>query len=390
VSSQSKLRVLTISHGAVSRDIGRLRYHPLAVSSRLDVHLVAPACWREYDRMMFADPKGDPGVTLHVEPILLPYLPVVNWYAHLYPRLGKLIRSIQPDVIHLWEEPWSFVALQATLLRGSAALVLEVDQNILKRLPPPFEAIRRYVLRRTDLILARSPDAAAVVRARGFCGPARPVGYGVDQSVFRPLISRRAAPARGAPLRIGYVGRLIEEKGLDDVVTAMTLVEQPVELAIMGEGPHEGRLRKRARDLGLERRVAFRGWGSASEVADFIKMADITVLLTWTTASVREQFGRAIVESQSCGVPVIGSTCGAIPSVVAEGGWIIPEHDPKGLAQVLERLHASPDEIAARGAAGLKNVAARFTYEMTAQTLDAAWNEAHNVHRQSEVYDENV
>ena len=256
---------------------------------------------------------------------------------------------MQPDVIHLWEEPWSIVALQAARLRGDAALVLEVDQNILKRLPPPFEAIRRYVLRRTDLILSRSPDASEVVRACGFDGPARSIGYGVDQAVFRPAHDAAApAPAEGRALRLGYVGRLIEEKGLDDALVAMKLAHIPAELAIMGEGPYERQLRRRVLQLGLGAKVSFRGWGSASEVAGFIGGCDVTLLLTRTTGAVREQFGRAIIESQACGVPVIGSTCGAIPDVVAEGGWIVPESDPGALAELLNRLQADPGEISSR------------------------------------------
>src|SRR5258706_11167942 len=178
VSNQSKLRILSIAHPAVSRDIGRLRYHPFAEMKGLDVHLLAPARWVEYGRRMRADPADDPGVTMHIEPVLLDHLPGVKWYGHFYPRLHSIIGSVKPDVIHLWEEPWSVVALQAALLRKDAALVLEVDQNILKRLPPPFEAIRRHVLKKTDLILSRSPEANDVVRARGFTGPIRPIGYG--------------------------------------------------------------------------------------------------------------------------------------------------------------------------------------------------------------------
>ena len=139
---------------------------------------------------------------MHIEPIILPSLPGVKWYGHFHAKLGEIIRRVQPDVIHLWEEPWAIVALQATLLRGNAALVIEADQNILKRLPPPFEAIRRYVLRRTDLILSRSPDATAVVRARGFDGPCRPIGYGVDRAVFSPA-HETARPARGRGLAAG-------------------------------------------------------------------------------------------------------------------------------------------------------------------------------------------
>ncbi len=339
-----------------------------------DVHLLAPLRWHQFGRTMHADPGGDPGFTLHAERIALPSLPGVKWYAHIYPRLGRIIADLRPDVVHLWEEPWSFVALQATLLRSDAALVLEVDQNILKRLPPPFESIRRFVLRRTDLVLSRSPDATAVVRACGFKGPVRPIGYGVDQITFCP--TTRPERSENVPLRIGYVGRIVEEKGLDDALTAMTMTHSAIELSIMGEGPHEAHLRRRLKQLGLEEKVSIRGWGRPSEVAGFMRAADVTILLTRTTPSVREQFGRAIVESQSCGVPVIGSACGAIPAVTGEGGWIIPERDPGALAQLLDHLCATPEEIAVRGLAGLANVAGRFTYETVARSLGGAWREA--------------
>ncbi len=380
--SDRPLRVLSIAHTAVSRETGRLRYHPFASMPGFEVHLLAPSRWLQFGRTMTADPAGDPGVTMHVERITLPSLPGVKWYGHFYAKLGRIVETVRPDVIHLWEEPWSIVALQAALLRRDAAMVLEVDQNILKRLPPPFETIRRYVLRRTDLILSRSPNATAVVRACGFDGPVRAIGYGVDRDVFSP--AHETAPARqeGAALRLGYVGRLIEQKGLDDALRAMTLAQSRVHLAIMGEGPYECQLRGRVQQLGLDNRVSVRGWGSSSEVAGFIRACDATILLTRTTASVREQFGRAIIESQSCGIPVIGSACGAIPDVVGEGGWIVPESDPSALAHLLDRLSATPDEIASRSAAGLKNVAGRFTYPAVAQALGVAWSEADALNKQ--------
>jgi glycosyltransferase involved in cell wall biosynthesis len=219
VSETAKLRVLSIAHAAVSRPAGRLRYHPFAARNDLDVHLVVPARWHQFGRSMRADPPSDPGVTVHVLPIWFPRAGPMSWYLHVYPGLGRLIREIEPDVVHLWEEPWSLVALQASLLKGCAALVMEVDQNILKRLPPPFEAIRQHVLRQTNFVLSRSPDATDVVRARGYRGPVGPIGYGVDQQTFGP---RNEVPVRpiGA-LRVGYVGRVIEEKGLDDAIEAI-------------------------------------------------------------------------------------------------------------------------------------------------------------------------
>ena len=183
--SASPMRVLSIAHTAVSRAAGRVRYHPFAARPDLDVHLVVPDRWYQFGRWMSADPATDVGVSVHVSPVRWPRAGRASWYLHHYPQLSRLADKISPDVIHLWEEPWSFVTLQALHVRRRraphAALVLEVDQNIVKRLPPPFETIRRHVLRHTDLVLARSNDAVVVVRAAGYQGPTELIGYGVDR-----------------------------------------------------------------------------------------------------------------------------------------------------------------------------------------------------------------
>lgn len=372
-ASQQPLRVLSIAHPAVERAVGRLRYHPFQGQRDLDVHLIVPRRWRQFGRIIDADPPGDPGVTLHILPIWFGRGGPMHWYLHVYPGLRKALQAVNPDVIHLWEEPWSLVALQASLLKRDAALVLEVDQNILKRLPPPFEAIRRYVLGRTDHILSRSPDATVVVRACGYSGPVSEIGYGVDFSAFSPR-SKSLRSAGG--LRLGYVGRLVVEKGLDDALEALALSASDVTLAIMGEGPYEQALRDKIASLALGNRVSIRGWGKPDEVADFIHDRDALLLLTRTTLAVKEQFGRVIIEAQSCGVPVIGSQSGAIPSVVADGGWVVPEHDPHALAMLIAQLRAAPDLLKAAADAGLRNVEQRFTYEAVAGQLSDAWKSA--------------
>jgi glycosyltransferase involved in cell wall biosynthesis len=361
------LRIVSIAHPAVSSEAGRLRYPYVAAKGDVELHLIVPAIWKEFGRTIMAEPRQETGFPVHVLPIRLPQAGPMNWYLHFYPGLGRLLRQIDPDVIHLWEEPWSIVALQAQMLRRRAALVLEVDQNILKRLPPPFEAIRKYVLRRADHVLSRSPDATTVVRARGYAGPVTPIGYGVDTATFTPLPD----PANGG-FRIGYVGRLIEEKGLDDALEAMAASGAPVSLGIMGEGPYEPKLRERVAMLGLGQRVSFQPWGSPADVANFLRSLDALVLLTRTTKAVREQFGRVIIEAQACGVPVIGSTCGTIPGVVGDGGWIVPERDPQALRTLLNQIAADPALVRAKGLAARSNVQARFTYEAVATALQSA------------------
>lgn len=371
MSDVRPLRIVSIAHPAVSSEAGRLRYPFLAAKRDVELHLVLPAIWKEFGRTIVAEPPKETGFSVHVLPILLPQAGPMNWYLHFYPGLRRLLRKIDPDVIHLWEEPWSIIALQAQLLKGRAGLVLEVDQNILKRLPPPFETIRKYVLGHTDHVLSRGPDATMVVRARGYAGPVTPIGYGVDLATFAPA-SAPVAPSPSGAFRIGYVGRLIEEKGLDEAFDAMALGGAPVDFSIMGEGPYEAELRERVAALGLGDRVAFRGWGQPADVADFIRSLDALVLLTRTTEAVREQFGRVIIEAQACGVPVIGSTCGAIPDVVGSGGWIVPERDAKALREVLDVIARDAALVQAKGRAARENVQARFTYEAVATALQTA------------------
>jgi len=369
VSETRPLRIVSIAHPAVSSEAGRLRYPYLAARGDVELHLVLPAIWKEFGRTILAGPPKETGFSVHVLPIRLPQAGPMQWYLHFYPGLRRLLRKIDPDVIHLWEEPWSIVALQAQLLRRRAGLVLEVDQNILKRLPPPFEAIRRYVLRHTDHVVSRSPDATMVVRARGYDGPVTPIGYGVDLATFTPAAD---AAMHGDAFRIGYVGRLVEEKGLDDALDAMALSGAPVSFSIMGEGPYEAKLRERVAALSLSERVTFRGWGAPTDVADFIRSLDALVLLTRTTKAVREQFGRVIIEAQACGVPVIGSTCGAIPDVTGSGGWIVPERDPQALRELLNRIAGDVALVRAKGVAAQANVQARFSYEAVATALQTA------------------
>jgi len=381
VSSRGRLRIVSIAHPATSSEAGLLRYRHLASRPNVDLHLVIPEVWKEFGRTITAQ-RSDDGFPVHRLPIRLPDVGPMKWYLHFYPALRRLLRELDPDVIHLWEEPWSIVALQAQLLRGRAALVLEVDQNILKWLPPPFEAIRRFVLGRTDHILSRSPDATKVVRARGYSGPVTPIGYGVDLATFAPDVVR-PTKAAGAPLRLGYVGRLVVEKGLDDALEALARSEAQATLSIMGEGPQEAHLRQRVNELGLHDRVDMRGWSAPGDVAAFLRGLDALLLLTRTTSGVREQFGRVIIEAQACGIPVIGSSCGAIPDVVGEGGWIVPERDPDSLCRLIAGLCGDPAELVARGEAACANVLKRFTYDVVASAIETACRAADQAHAAS-------
>lgn len=359
------LKVVSISHTAIRDGNGRLRYHALADGKEIDLTLVVPDRWKEYGGERTADPPLPP-LDIRLSSIRFPEFGRAKWYMHYYPHLAALMDELRPDVLHLWEEPWSIIALQAARLckkqTPRPGLVLETEQNILRRLPLPFERIRRYTLRHTDALVVRQPEALEVCRACGYRGPGVIVEYCVDPSVFYPA-NREGARLEFAMggFTIGYVGRLVPEKGLITVLEALCLCKQDVRFFLLGEGPELESLRNRVSQLHLEHRVRFLPSTPQDKVARFMNALDALVLMSQTTRTWKEQFGRVIMEAQACGVPVIGSDSGAIPSVVGKGGWIVKESDAVGLGQVLDRLAANSKEIVAAGTEGIAQASTRFS-----------------------------
>lgn len=377
--NRGKLRVLSIAHSAITRSIGRLRYERLIEDfPNIELTLLTPDHWTEYGKAIRLDPPAN-GLNVISEPVRLQSVPYANWYLHYYPRLGVLVRTLRPDVIHLWEEPWSLVALQAARLRKSllplSALVLETDQNIYRRLPIPFQYIRQTNLRQTDLLIGRQDESLQVCRVAGYSGPTAIVEYGTDQTVFNVRTVRRTLTDGFV---LGYVGRVIPEKGLQDVLSAMAhpdyrLPRGGVSLFVLGDGPYREALKAQASELGIERQLHFLPSRAPDQVADFMRGLDALVLMSRTMPSWKEQFGRVIMEAQACGTPVIGSTSGSIPSVVGPGGWIVPEADTGGLAKLINRLAGNPLEVAAAGNAGLTQAANRYSFATVARNLGDAF-----------------
>lgn len=368
------LKIVSISHSAFTEGHSRLRYERL---TDIDLTLVVPAKWKEDGREWAADPSSS-SLDIRLRSIRLAKCGKAKWYMHYYPGLGALLNDLRPDVVDLWEEPWSIVALQAVRLacRQShrPALILESEQNILRRLPFPFEQIRRYTLQHTDALIVRQPEALEVCRSCGYTGPGVVVEYCVDPKIFYPNDRAGAKTEFGATgFTIGYAGRLVPGKGLLMVLEALHLCKQNVRFLILGDGPEKDVLANRISELGLEHRVRFVPPVTQDRVARFMNALDVFVLMSQTTRTWKEQFGRVIMEAQACGVPVIGSDSGSIPSVIGDGGWIVKESDAVGLSQVLDRLAANPNEIIEAGARGIAQATSRFSPNKVASDFREAF-----------------
>ncbi|MBN2170755.1 MAG: glycosyltransferase [Candidatus Krumholzibacteriota bacterium] len=153
-------------------------------------------------------------------------------------------------------------------------------------------------------------------------------------------------PAREAP-ELLWVGRLSYEKGLATLLTAVSRARRPLRLALVGDGPEEGPLRRLAGELALGDRVRFLGRRPRDEIPALLAAADATVLPSeWY-----ENAPLSVLESLALGRPVLASRLGGTPELVAEGetGWLFDAGDADALAACLDDWAGAPQERRRRG-----------------------------------------
>jgi glycosyltransferase involved in cell wall biosynthesis len=266
------------------------------------------------------------------------------WRDAAYLLVAALFRRRIVYQVHGGALPAEFFG-GSRMLTGLLRMVLRLPDVVVLLARREFQAYRRFA---PDLPLALVPNAIEIV--------ADPVHKAV-------------APPDDRPLRIGFVGRLAESKGVFDVVQAVaTLVARGIalEVTIAGSGPDDTRLRRRVADLGLEACVRFTG---PVHGADRDRVWAESDLFAFPTHA--EGLPYALLESMAARTPAVVTPVGAIPDVVQDGvhAVFIPVRDPAALARELERLHRDRALIARLGAAGRRRVEQAYGVERMAHDL---------------------
>lgn len=367
------MKVLLISHTCQSRTEGQPRARELAAIPDLELTLLTPDRWKRYGDWRRAQKPENAPFRFVEGKVMWPWTGPGQTYLHWYPALPRLLKRLQPDVIDIWEEPWSLVAAQTCFWRErvcpAAKIVAETEQNIDKQLPPPFENFRSYVLKRADYLVGRNAESIEIARRKGYRGPAQVVPNAVDVELFTRQTRQQTRETRGwNSFVVGYAGRLVESKGIFDLLDAIKQLEN-VQLVFIGEGEARAELEKRASS-----NVRFVGAQPLENLPPLFSALDCLVLPSRTTASWKEQFGRVLIEAASCGVPVVGSDSGAIPLVIGQGtnamGLVFREGDVAALAAALMRLQREPQLAQQLAETGARRAHAEFSWARVAARLN--------------------
>ena len=330
----------------------------LATLPGVDLTVAVPPAWSE------------PGVgpveleRLHTEGYRLAVLPMWlngHFHLHFYPGLRRLVELVQPDIFHIDEELFNFATFQAMQLgvQYRAQCCFYNYANIERRYPPPFSTFERYALRHAAAAIAANHEAADIVERHGYEGPIHILPqFGIDPELFRPVDE----PLPAEPFRLGYFGRMIDSKGVLDLLEAMPLLPSHVQLLLIGDGDLVPQIEARIAELDIQDRVVQRARVPSADIAAEMRQLHAFVLPSHTTARWKEQFGRVLVEAMASGVVPVGSGSGEIPHVVGDAGLIFNEGDvPDLIAKVLQLIE-NPEQRAALARRGRERALERYTY----------------------------
>lgn len=268
-------------------------------------------------------------------------------------RFAEVLRKFQPDRVHIEEDPYSAAGVETVFLTHlicpSAKISFFIWDNLARVPRFPLNVIKRklnrYSLSKADLVVCGNKEGERLLREKkGYKGRTAvlpQLGLNPDPylNLQTNLIRSELLIPVDIPL-IGFVGRLIPEKGVSLLLEALhRLKDLKWRVLIVGSGPLESEITGKWQQMFGERLV-YRKAVPHADVPAYMRAMDIFVLPSYTTPAWKEQFGLVLAEAMLAGVPCVGSSSGAIPDVIGPGGMVFKEKDVDDLAHTLKRLLA--------------------------------------------------
>ncbi|MBO9387263.1 MAG: glycosyltransferase family 4 protein [Thermomicrobium sp.] len=366
-------RVLVVGHSYVI-GMNQRKLDAVAALERVDLALLVPSGWkvREWNRRL---PLERWFTSFALYPARVWLEGQSGGYVYPASALFRAILGFRPDLIHVEQEVFALSAAQLALIARATHVPLVVFgwENVDRPLVFPRRLGRCLVLRTTHLFIGGNREAVELVRHWGYRGPATVLPqFGVDLAAFRP----RNCRSDGGPFVVGFVGRLVWEKGVDVLLDAVHWLGRrgyACRLLVCGSGPERERLERRVHELGIADLVEWQPAVAPDQVPEVMRRLDALVLPSRSTSRWQEQFGRVLIEAMASGVPVVGSTCGEIPNVIGRDDLVFPEGDAEALARILERLLRDRGCWEEVRAYGLARVREHFTMERIAERLVELW-----------------
>lgn len=321
-----------------------------------------------------AHPAFEPqGTLVSLPSIAIPGRGEYHWPLGLSRAVRRDLEAFAPDVLHASSPDFAARAAARWARPRGIPLLASVHTRFetypryygLGFLERPLEAYIRRFYRQCDALVTPSEGMVEVLRAQGMNDDISLWERGVDRELFnsgrRDLAWRREHGIADGDVIIGFLGRLVMEKGLEAFAeTIAELRKRGVahKVLVVGDGP--------AREWFEERLpgAVFTGFQQGADLGRAAAAMDVLF-----NPSDTETFGNVTLEAMACGVPVVAARATG-SSLIRDGesGTLAPPGDIGAFADALERYVADPALRAAHGAAGEER-SRRYTWDAINQAV---------------------
>jgi len=331
---ETRLNELVKTLGKFGHSVDVLTYQPLTSGNKGKIHESRPgvSIWR----------MPWPGGDLFHKLLKWPLLEVL----YITPGLMLLsifymaIRGRSIDAIHT---PGLNSAIIGRCLKAIFGKRWVVSTHTIYGFRPTgaFSTVSRWMLKRADHIVALSEPSREELVAIGLPSGIVSTEYTwVDQERFAPMDKKKCRESLNLPQDTFiclFVGRLLPGKGAVVITEAAAKLPQ-MQFIIAGLGPQEGLISAAANSLP---NIRFAGHVDQKRLPFFYNAADIFIL----PSLYREGLGRVVLESLSCGIPVLMSDRAAIADLIAEAAFIVTP-DAAKLSLALSEIAGHPEKLA--------------------------------------------
>ena len=362
----STTRLLVVSPSCIE-GVNRAVYRLLATHYHQDIHLVIP------ENIRVGAEVRQPSPVDH-EPFPTSLLEFRGAHSRLQRCRGfaGLMEEYRPTHVLVESDPATALTREAvrfSSLSQAKVWVLTCENQERSYLRESWEWLRKgkllfamgggvtwWFLVKTrpkiDQVFTISSDGTKAISNLGFAGRVTQIPLGFDPLLFYIQNPEKVAVTRKRlglhSTTIAYFGRLVPEKGLDFLISVLSSLKEFSWQFLLDRfenyrTPYTDQVQAQLKSVGLENRVVYFDAGH-SEIPDYMNAADVVVLPSYSTAKFKEQYGRVLAEAMACGKLVVGSTCGAIPELIGDGGLVFPERNERALNEILRKIMSSPTQ----------------------------------------------
>jgi L-malate glycosyltransferase len=281
-------------------------------------------------------------------------------------RLKTLLRTGRYDIIHAHTAHSHSLALLASA--GSRRTRLVVSRRVAFPIRKGIASTLKYRFGKPHFIAISGFIRSVMIDGGVEAAHIDVIHSGVDLRKFDGVVpdrSKRSAMGIGETAFVaGTTAALTSEKGIDDLVCSAAFVLRRFPHAVFviaGDGPMKSRCRELAEEAGIGSQVLFMGF--RNDIGEILSVMDLFVL-----PSRMEGLGSSVLDAMQMGLPVVASSAGGIPEMVADRktGLLFPPGNVEALAACICSVIERPDMARSMGDAGKEAVRA-FNYELMAE-----------------------